>query len=112
MLNSCAAGVATVNIDNGTLALGTGGQLGAAVMIDNDAVFSLEDTTAAHTMGAIIGHGITHINAGTSLTAVSINQRTLSIGGSSAATVPEPAAWLLLVTALLIPASLRRWRRK
>ncbi|MCC6123972.1 MAG: autotransporter-associated beta strand repeat-containing protein [Pirellulales bacterium] len=98
-----------VDIEQGRLALASGGQLGSTVSILNKGVFSIEDS-AAHTVGIITGTGTTYVNGTAQLNAVSITQGTLTIGGNHAAAVPEPAALLLLVAGL-VAAACRKWIR-
>jgi hypothetical protein len=71
-----------------------------------------------HTAGNVTGAGSTLLDAGAALSAASVSQNTLTIGagatltiaaisggpssgGSSLATVPEPATWAMLMMAAM-----------
>ena len=88
-------------ISTGTLALATNGQIAASSSILNSATFMVVDGT--HTVNAISGTGTTMVLGTSSLTAPSISQGTLTIGGTdpggAAAAVPEPSMLVLLVLA-------------
>jgi fibronectin-binding autotransporter adhesin len=93
-------------ITGGELALNAGGQVSPTVV--NDALFTIN--AGDHTVSTINGAGITQVLTG-SLTATSIVQDTLIIGGgSAAAAVPEPCTLVLLVLAGM--GALLAWRRK
>jgi autotransporter-associated beta strand protein len=93
-------------ISAGTLALANEGQISPLSEIDNSATFLIADDTAPHTVGVIAGTGVTRLPDGAELTAASITQGALVIGGSGAAPgacagagaepVPEPSVWILL----------------
>ncbi|MBN2580810.1 MAG: autotransporter-associated beta strand repeat-containing protein [Pirellulales bacterium] len=84
----------------GTLALAPNGQINPLSTIDNDATFLIDGGT--HTVGTIIGTGVTQLNSGTQLITPSITQGTLIIGSveemTELAPVPEPGALTLLVS--------------
>ena len=88
-------------ISTGTLALATNGQIATSSSILNNATFMVVDGT--HTVNAISGTGTTMVLGTSSLTAPSISQGTLTIGGTdpggAAAAVPEPSMLVLLVLA-------------
>jgi fibronectin-binding autotransporter adhesin len=96
-------------ISAGTLALANDGQISPLSTIDNNATFLIADGVAPHTVGVITGAGTTRLFDGARLTASSITQGTLAIGGSGAAagacaeagaqSVPEPSVWILLTLA-------------
>jgi hypothetical protein len=86
---------------------------------------TFEVADGAHMLGTISGSGTTKVDAGASLTAVSIVQNTLTIGAGASVTispttgaagasaVPEPGTWVLLIagaTGLLIQTWFR-WNR-
>jgi hypothetical protein len=90
------------------------------VPIDNDG--NLVVRAGSQNAGTITGTGTTRVNAGTTLTAASIVQKTLIIGGTAVATasspdispanqVPEPTA-IALIFAGFIGILLPIWRRK
>jgi fibronectin-binding autotransporter adhesin len=97
------AGAALVLVD--------AGRLKPLSIVDNDGTFV---TTGAqsHTFGSIVGTGTTWVSGNSELTATSIVQDTLHIGGTYAIDyspivsslpagnqpVPEPSLWLLLTT--------------
>jgi hypothetical protein len=66
--------------------------------------------------GAITGTGITQVNSGATLTAKSIVQDTLIIGGVRAANanqVPEPSSFILLLAGGIGAfVTVWRWRHK
>ena len=85
------------SILGGILAPDASGQIGPQSAITNNATFRI--LAGNHTVGDISGTGKTEILGGT-LTVASIRQSTLLIA-SNAATVPEPAASLLLLAGAL-----------
>jgi fibronectin-binding autotransporter adhesin len=98
-------------VSAGTLALAATGQIAASSSIANDAAFSVLDGT--HTVNAISGTGTTNVYGTASLTAPSIVQGALNIGGIApvaAAAVPEPSTITLLVFAglTIVGTCLRR----
>ncbi|MBN2578853.1 MAG: autotransporter-associated beta strand repeat-containing protein, partial [Pirellulales bacterium] len=93
-------------ISAGVLELVTGGQIDPDSLIVNHA--ALEVTSGSHTAGVIEGEGTTTVFGSATLTAASVTQGTLIIGGVSgggaaatAAPVPEPGVWVLLLAGLL-----------
>ncbi len=101
-------------IEDGTLVLSAGGQINPLSTIDNDATFLIAD--GSHALGAISGTGSTLVDGGAQLTADSIVQDTLTIGGdhgsllaavSSNAAVPEPSALALLAVLGVVLAAAR-----
>ena len=90
------------------LAGATGSATAASLTIDNDGTIVV--STAAQKVGIITGTGITQVNSGASLTAISIIQDSLIIGFSgsgmsseipgnvvsSVSQVPEPSTFVLL----------------
>jgi autotransporter-associated beta strand protein/T5SS/PEP-CTERM-associated repeat protein len=92
----------------------------ASVPIDNDG--NLVVRAGSQNAGTITGSGTTRVNAGATLTAASIVQKSLIIGGASASAassadispanqVPEPSA-IALIFAGLLGILLPIWRRK
>ena len=103
------AGATTIGA--GTLALTATGQIATSSSIANAATFNVLDGT--HTVNAISGAGTTNVYGTATLTAPSIVQGTLTIGGvapTAAGAVPEPSTIVLLVLAGLavVGAYLRR----
>ncbi|MBN2577375.1 MAG: autotransporter-associated beta strand repeat-containing protein [Pirellulales bacterium] len=102
-------------ISAGVLELVSGGQIDEDSLITNDG--GLEVTGGAHAASVIEGSGVTSVSGSASLTAVSITQGTLSIGGAgggaaaSAAPVPEPSVWILFAAAGAL-CGLYRWMKK
>jgi autotransporter-associated beta strand protein len=86
-------------ITAGILELASTGQISTDSAITNDDTFQVNGGT--HTLGVIDGIGTMNVMAGSDVTASSIVQGTLIIGGDSlgatAAAVPEPSVWLLMV---------------
>jgi autotransporter-associated beta strand protein len=102
-------GATTVSV--GTLALTATGQIAASSSIANAATFNVLDGT--HTVNAITGAGTTNVYGTATLTAPSIVQGTLTIGGvapTAAGAVPEPSTMVLLVLAgcAIVGTCLRR----
>jgi autotransporter-associated beta strand protein len=107
-------------VQGGYLALIEAGQINPASHIVNNANFVVYDVDGfditPHTVGVISGTGTTSVYDGMTLTASSITQDGLIIGGlppiplAAAAAVPEPSAMLLLAFAGLglLAAALRR----
>jgi autotransporter-associated beta strand protein len=98
-------------ISAGTLELSATGQISPVSAITNDAVFQVTD--GAHTLGTIAGSGTMNVYGASEVTATSIAQNALNIGGAapaSAAVVPEPGTWSLLLAGLLAVMGLRRLR--
>jgi fibronectin-binding autotransporter adhesin len=102
------------------LAKTAGSATAANLAIDNDGMVLI--SAGSQTVGAISGTGITQVNAGASLTAHSIVQDRLTIGGTGAGTtgladastmsqVPEPST-LALLWAGVVGAFILVWRRK
>jgi T5SS/PEP-CTERM-associated repeat protein/autotransporter-associated beta strand protein len=84
----------------------------ANLAIDNDGTVLI--SAGSQTVDAIVGTGSTQVNAGARLTAASIVQNTLSIGGAEAGCVavdqvPEPGMWALMLAGVAILAI---WRHK
>jgi fibronectin-binding autotransporter adhesin len=90
-----------VMVSGGTLALAGNGQIHTP--INNNGIFEISDGTANHAVGAITGSGTTQLYSDARLSAPSITQGTLTIGGArgrpESQPVPEPSALLLLATA-------------
>jgi autotransporter-associated beta strand protein len=107
-------------VQGGYLALIEAGQINPASHIVNNANFVVYDVDGfditPHTVGVISGTGYTSVYDGMTLTATSITQDGLTIGGypplplAATAAVPEPSAMLLLAFAGLglLAAALRR----
>ncbi|MCC6125744.1 MAG: autotransporter-associated beta strand repeat-containing protein [Pirellulales bacterium] len=111
--NNTYQGPTTIAAGDGTLELSSTGQISTLSVITNDSVFQVNG--GAHTLGTIGGAGTMNVLAGSDVTATSITQGALNIGGSaaaSAAAVPEPGTWLLLCVGLLVAAGLRRFRNR
>ncbi|MBN2580439.1 MAG: autotransporter-associated beta strand repeat-containing protein [Pirellulales bacterium] len=101
----------------GTLALAAGGDIAAAseIHVSAGAVFAVLD--GEHAVGAIDGDGATHVAGGSHLTAASITQGTLIIGGTPLSAVashpvPEPATFSLLAAGVLFAFLVYRKRKK
>jgi autotransporter-associated beta strand protein len=90
-------------ISAGTLELAETGQISVLSAITNDAVFQVAE--GDHTVGTITGTGTTNVLDAATLTATSITQDSLVIGGAGGAVatmaVPEPGTWMLLFVGLL-----------
>ena len=105
----------TTTIDGGILALSAGGQIDALSTIDNRATFLVADGT--HTVGDIAGSGSIMVGNNARLTAHSIVQDTLTIGGDysslltpAKAAVPEPGSLAILASLGVVLAA--AWLRK
>ncbi len=84
----------------GTLELSATGQISTSSAITNDDTFQIDGGT--HALGTIDGTGDMFVFDTAVVSATSIVQGSLQIGGTapaaaSASAVPEPSAWLLLV---------------
>ena len=106
-------------INNGKLELASTGQIATASAISTAAVSAIfEVNGGTHTVGNISGVGATSVLAGSSLTATSVNQGTVTLGigarltiapipggptaGTSSLTaVPEPSTWAMLMLAAM-----------
>ncbi|MCC6126681.1 MAG: autotransporter-associated beta strand repeat-containing protein [Pirellulales bacterium] len=108
ILSTANSYLGSTTISAGSLDLATSGQIATSSSIVNNAIFRIID--GIHTVNAISGTGSTRVNGTSVLTAPSIVQNSLTIGGSSAAAVPEPSALALLALAglALAGACLRR----
>ncbi|MCC6126847.1 MAG: autotransporter-associated beta strand repeat-containing protein [Pirellulales bacterium] len=97
----------------GKLELTATGQISTLSAITNNATFQVDAGT--HSLGTIDGAGTMSVLGTSNVTAASITQGTLNIGGTvaaSAAAVPEPGTWSLLLIGLLAAAGIRRiWNR-
>ncbi|MCC6126807.1 MAG: autotransporter-associated beta strand repeat-containing protein [Pirellulales bacterium] len=101
-------------ISAGKLELTATGQISTASAITNNATFQIDGGT--HALGTIGGTGAMYVFGTSAVTAVSITQGALSIGGAApavaaAAAVPEPGMWSLLLLGLVVGA-IRRYVRK
>jgi fibronectin-binding autotransporter adhesin len=107
----------------GTLALATDGQIDPLSTIDNSSIFLVSE--GAHTVGEIIGSGATFVAGSAQLSASSIIQNMLMIGGnfsafiasnsySTPAPVPEPSTLALMMSlgAVGIGAVIRNRRHR
>ncbi|MBN2578490.1 MAG: autotransporter-associated beta strand repeat-containing protein [Pirellulales bacterium] len=102
-LTAVNAYTGATSITGGTLTLASTGQIETSSAIVNDATFVIDG--GAHTLSAVSGAGTTHVTDAATITAPSITQGTLIIGGSAAAAagatpVPEPGVWALLLIGL------------
>jgi autotransporter-associated beta strand protein len=86
-------------ISEGTLALAEHGQISTASAISTATGATFEIRAGTHTVGTITGSGTTQVDDSATLTATSIVQNSLVIGGTAVAVnaVPEPSTWVLLV---------------
>ena len=85
-------------ITNGKLELASGGDLASDSAITTSTGAKFQIDTGAHTLAAISGTGNTYVLGTSTVTAPSIKQHVLQIGGSApVVAVPEPSTWLLLV---------------
>jgi autotransporter-associated beta strand protein len=102
------------------LAKASGSATAANVPIENDGLVVV--SVGSQTVGTIVGSGTTQVNASASLTAVSIVQDSLIVGGSAAAAgaadapavnaVPEPGTLVLLVMSGLGAIAIARNRTR
>jgi autotransporter-associated beta strand protein len=72
---------------------------------------TLEAVDGTHFIGKISGNGMTLVDSGASLTAASITQGTLAIGGAranGAVAVPEPSLFVLIGGAIIFLAFINR----
>ncbi|MBN2580617.1 MAG: autotransporter-associated beta strand repeat-containing protein [Pirellulales bacterium] len=104
-------------ITAGVLELTDTSQIDVASLITNDAAFLVSGGT--HTLGVIEGTGSMTVLDSAGVTAASITQGTLTIGGgggggaaAAAAPVPEPGAWTLLLIGLIGIAGWRSLRSR
>jgi T5SS/PEP-CTERM-associated repeat protein/autotransporter-associated beta strand protein len=86
------------------LAKSTGSATATNLTIDNEGMILI--SSGSQNVGSIIGTGITQVNAGATLTAQSIVQNTLTIGGagvgsSTMSQVPEPGILVLFLSGIL-----------
>ncbi|MBN2580437.1 MAG: autotransporter-associated beta strand repeat-containing protein [Pirellulales bacterium] len=94
----------------GLLELGTTGQITASTIV-NHAQFQIAGGT--HALGVVQGEGAMTVLASAAVSATSITQGMLTIGGAPAggfAAVPEPGTWSLLLLGLLAAACRYRSR--
>jgi autotransporter-associated beta strand protein len=88
-------------INTGTLELASTGQISTASLITNSAIFQVNGGT--HSLGAIDGAGTMNVLTGSTVTATSIVQGTLNIGGTRPSATaangagPQPSGWVLMV---------------
>ena len=105
-------------INSGTLELTAAGQIATASAISTAASAIFQIDSGTHTVGTISGLGNTTLLAGSSLTATSVSQGTLTIGAGATLTiaaipggptagmgsispVPEPSTWAMLLLAAM-----------
>jgi autotransporter-associated beta strand protein len=106
----------TTLIDEGVLALSGGGQISTLSTIDCRSTFLVND--GSHVVGNITGSGVTLVGNGAQLTAHSIVQDTLTVGGNygsllpASAAVPEPGVLILLALAIVPLAALVQKKKK
>jgi autotransporter-associated beta strand protein len=82
------------------LANTSGSSLSATTAIENNGVIQV--ATSGQTVGSIVGSGSIFVQNNATLTASSIVQSSLTIGGTAqASAVPEPSGFMLLVIAML-----------
>ncbi|MGA2060615.1 MAG: autotransporter-associated beta strand repeat-containing protein [Thermoguttaceae bacterium] len=116
------------SISNGLLELASTGQIATASAISTSATTAtFQVNGGTHTVGTISGTGNTNLLAGSSLTATSVTQGTLTIGAGATLTiaaipggplagmgsispVPEPATWMMLLLAAMGLGIYRRSR--
>ncbi|MBN2579073.1 MAG: autotransporter-associated beta strand repeat-containing protein [Pirellulales bacterium] len=95
-----AGGTMLIDVQSGTAVFSTTdiGRSDLDIITAAGATFEIAEGT--HVVGEISGGGMTRVDSGASLTAASITQGTLIIGGtgagSGAVAVPEPAVWVML----------------
>lgn len=106
-------------ITDGVLALSEFGQLAHTSTIDNRAALLI--SAGDHTVNNIVGTGATLVDLSSTLTATSIVQDSLVIGGDHSdllatasagaawapTPVPEPSTWVLLVSLVVVSAAIR-----
>jgi autotransporter-associated beta strand protein/T5SS/PEP-CTERM-associated repeat protein len=100
-------------ISEGEVTLNTYGQISTSSPITNDALFTI--AAGSHTVGTIDGAGMTEVLGDSTLTATSIVQGSLQIGGARAPAphaVPEPGTLVLLALAGLGALSAVRRRKQ
>jgi autotransporter-associated beta strand protein len=105
-------------INNGTLELASTGQIATASAISTAATTAIFQVDGTHTVGNISGVGTTNLLAGSSLTATSVVQGTVTLGigarltiapipggptagAGSLSAVPEPSTWAMLMLAAM-----------
>jgi autotransporter-associated beta strand protein len=119
------SGTSLIDVQLGTAILKTVDVNKTNLDITTAAPAAFEVVNGAHSVGAISGSGSTKIDAGASLTALSVSQGTITLAagstltiaaipggptGSTITPVPEPSACVLFATALA--AALFAWRKK
>jgi hypothetical protein len=115
-------GTTQIDQNGGTLVLSAGGQINRLSLVDNDAAFVVAD--GSHTLGNIVGTGALKIGDSAQLTATSIVQDSLVIGGdysslvaqaapavAQSIPVPEPGMMTLLASLALAAAFFFRKKR-
>jgi fibronectin-binding autotransporter adhesin len=98
----------------GTLKLGANADITLSeIKTVANTLFQIDDGTS-HVLAKVSGTGTMSVSAAsTSVTAISIQQTTLSVGTApGAAAVPEPGTWTLLLVGLLAMASWHRLRNR
>ena len=105
----------TLTLSGSVSGTGNLSKLGAGNLVfTQDVAYSGNTTVSAGEMvvtnfnAATAGTSVVTVSGSAKLTANSIRANTLSIGGGSAASVPEPATWLLLIVGALV---LGAWKR-
>jgi autotransporter-associated beta strand protein len=123
ILSAANSYTGATTISAGTLALTSTGQISPTSGVNNNATLVVID--GSHALGTVSGSGSLKVGGSSTLTATSIVQDTLTIGGdysslippvadaSSAQTVPEPASLALLASlAVILTAFYRRSPRR